>query len=522
MGLFSDAKMAELSAILRPVPLRDVAESSRITVHATVSRVAVLYEKIRNAVDYKDDHLLRKAAILRILKRQLVLEADARHIATNLIRELIAARYLANGALPDTLITDVAVVIRKWQVVRATRLEKSHERWLLGIVSAELEDLLVDRSQERALVHFLYEPLGDRVTIKDATMDEQERRRQVYIASWRVLFKVDDELLGYELVRASHCAWMRPDEWMQEPQAMALQMVGVEMMVRGWLHHVWAQKFQYSVKPWAVALGLVRRAAQEHPAGAEGLFQDATTFQTRIVSMAERRYLESSTKLRRGIVRAMIYLFMTKMLIAFAIEIPVETYLYKAFDVTALAINVLFPPVLMLFVGLLIRLPGKDNTDRLVQAAKELITPEGPKGREMKIPQARVGSAKLVFRVVYAATFVVVFGGVFSLLEKMHFTWVSSSIFILFLCLVSFFAFRLRVSARESVVVDRKDTLLNVLLDFFSLPILRVGQWLSSSISRINIFVFLFDFIIEAPLKLLLNVLEEWFAFMKEKKEEIQ
>ena len=60
------------------------------------------------------------------------------------------------------------------------------------------------------------------------------------------------------------------------------------------------------------------------------------------------------------------------------------------------------------------------------------------------------------------------------------------------------------------------------LVDFFSLPILRVGQWLSTSISRINIFIFIFDFIIEAPFKLFLNVLEEWFAFMKEKKEELQ
>jgi hypothetical protein len=36
------------------------------------------------------------------------------------------------------------------------------------------------------------------------------------------------------------------------------------------------------------------------------------------------------------------------------------------------------------------------------------------------------------------------------------------------------------------------------------------------------LFVFFFDFIFEAPFKLFLNILEEWSAFMKEKKEQLQ
>jgi hypothetical protein len=59
-------------------------------------------------------------------------------------------------------------------------------------------------------------------------------------------------------------------------------------------------------------------------------------------------------------------------------------------------------------------------------------------------------------------------------------------------------------------------------LDFISLPILRAGQWLSMGISRINVFLFFFDFLFEAPFKIFLSVLEEWLQFMKEKKEELQ
>jgi len=53
------------------------------------------------------------------------------------------------------------------------------------------------------------------------------------------------------------------------------------------------------------------------------------------------------------------------------------------------------------------------------------------------------------------------------------------------------------------------------------LPFLKVGQFVSEKISKINIFVFILDFIIEAPFQVFLEVIEDWFAFLKQKKEEI-
>jgi len=46
----------------------------RISVSDLISKMSFYYEKIRNSVDYKEEHLLRKNAIERILKRQIVIE----------------------------------------------------------------------------------------------------------------------------------------------------------------------------------------------------------------------------------------------------------------------------------------------------------------------------------------------------------------------------------------------------------------------------------------------------------------
>jgi len=58
-------------------------------------------------------------------------------------------------------------------------------------------------------------------------------------------------------------------------------------------------------------------------------------------------------------------------------------------------------------------------------------------------------------------------------------------------------------------------------MDFFLMPVLQAGQFLSKEIAKINIFIFFFDFILEAPLKTIFEVFEEWIRFIRVKKDEI-
>lgn len=52
----------------------DDDDTPKIHVSSLISRLSFFYEKVRNAVDYDEEHLLRKNAIARILKRQVVIE----------------------------------------------------------------------------------------------------------------------------------------------------------------------------------------------------------------------------------------------------------------------------------------------------------------------------------------------------------------------------------------------------------------------------------------------------------------
>src|SRR3989338_10379503 len=77
----------------------------------TISFVAFAYERLRNFVDYQEEHLLRRRAITRSLTRRLIFVQPTPEMALGLVMELIRSRYLRNNAIPQEKINDVIKTI---------------------------------------------------------------------------------------------------------------------------------------------------------------------------------------------------------------------------------------------------------------------------------------------------------------------------------------------------------------------------------------------------------------------------
>jgi hypothetical protein len=251
----------------------------------------------------------------------------------------------------------------------------------------------------------------------------------------------------------------------------------------------------------------------------KGLLADPDALDKKLGAAIDAEAESARAKLRRGGVRAMVYLFLTKMFVAVLLEMPLEHIAFGHIDHFALAVNLLFPPILMLIVSLLIKVPGKENTEALKRHAFGLLSAAGPDPLPLRLDRKRSLLSRTVFGFAYTAISVAIFGLVIWGLHRIDFTGVSTAIFLFFLCLVSFFAFRLRQNAREAVVVSNAERGTSIVMDLASLPILRAGQWLSRQLGRFNVLQFFFDFLFEAPFKMFLSVLEEWFGYLREKKE---
>ncbi|MGB9637340.1 MAG: hypothetical protein ACPLY7_00900, partial [Microgenomates group bacterium] len=95
----------------------------------------------------------------------------------------------------------------------------------------------------------------------------------------------------------------------------------------------------------------------------------------------------------------------------------------------------------------------------------------------------------------------------------------SEIVFIFFLSVIAFFAYRISQIAKIYLwkgVGEENPSLFSMV----SLPILTIGSRLSVGLSKLNFLAFAFDFILEAPFKLILGFIDDWVGFLSIKKEE--
>jgi hypothetical protein len=501
-------------------------ENTHISVSSTVSLLARIYEKARNAVEFRAEHLVRRAAIERILKRRIMLNGGSTHIAENLVLELLWAKYIDSALIDDEKIKEIHAIIDRYLRLKHNFFEGSSSRrgisWetILGLVSSEIEDTIVSAKKREALNNFVYQAIRPKVILPDS--DERYVNMQTYIAVDRAYAQSDDALIVYELMKLIQPTWFNLSDHADPDEEHTL--IENLRLVQSAMHDPIGDSLSRYVRGQTAPFFVIRDFFLEYGVKARQIIENQEEFEQKLAEVANVRYHEIGTKVRRAVVRSIIYIFLTKMVFALALEAPFDIFITKHVEYLALAINTIFPPILLFLVAGFVTLPGPDNTRRLVDRIKTIMYHFDTLKDEKDIfhvkPKAQRPLLTGIFSLLYFITFVISFGCISYVLTRLHFNIASQIIFVFFVTLVSFFAYRIRVSAKEYEIIDGQG-FLTPIVDFFFLPILRVGHILSREIAKINVFIFFFDFILEAPLKVIFEVVEEWVRFVRTKKEEI-
>jgi hypothetical protein len=492
-------------------------------VSRTVSALAVVFEKIRNAVEFRAEHLIRRAAIERILKRRVLLDGAAGPIAENLVTELLWAKYIDSSFIDEDKITELTLIIDKYltikQAISAGHADVPWE-YVLGIASSEIEESIVPAKKRQALLYFFYQ--ANRPKIALAGVDENQTNLITLVASERAYMQSDDALIAYHLTTLLLPNWLNNSK--ETVPSTITQFLKATRTIRTSLtHQLTAPVFRYlrrQVPPFLLLKDFFVEAGPE----VKNYIDDPKKLDEKLTQIAINKYNETGRKVRRAMVRSFIYIFLTKMVFAFALEAPYDIYIMKKLAPIPLVINTLFPPLMLFLVAGLFSVPGADNTRRLIDRIHKLIYHFDDVTREKDTfnerPQERRPALSIAFSFFYFATFAITFGLINIALTALQFSIPSKIIFVFFVALVSFFAYRIRHSAKEYEMIERQG-LLEPVMDFFLMPVLQAGQFLSSEIAKLNIFIFIFDFVLEAPLKVIFEVVEEWIRFIRTKKDEI-
>ncbi|MBU6389962.1 hypothetical protein KGQ31_00235 [Patescibacteria group bacterium] len=493
-----------------------------INVNKITEKAGAAYEKIRYLVDYKDDRHIRRSAIERIIKRKIIFE-KGEDIGFSLVQELIAGRYLANNTIPERATREVDRIIFKYKLLErhlpATFREDIRVRNILvSLIGTEIEEFFFPNNEDDFVAEAFYATIKDSVKVEGMSRSDM-MQTQILIACYRSLFNTDDETLRYKLwQKLTASNWpLLYDEI--EIKRVAEASPGVWEYIRHELNDPLSFRLLPKLYNDAIYFSVVREVIRAYGAESGRIFEDHEALTHFTEEFLEKNYQSQYAKTRSSAIRAVLYVFLTKSLLALAVEVPYQVYILGGLEYFPIATNIIFHPLLLFTVTMSTKPLGEENTKAIETGVHNVLS--GENIRPIKINLEQTGLFNSLFIIIYAALFFIVFGIIVFILQRLYFSAASILLFMLFLALISYFALRIRHSANRWKVAKEDDRFVTVAFNIFALPIVRAGRWLSRRFSSINVFVFVMDFIIETPFKMLLHFSDAFVSFLKEKQQDV-
>lgn len=505
-------------------PQKNVAT---IHVDEVVAKVAAFYERIRGVLDWREEHLLRRGAIERILKRRLLLKSSSeKNLAAPFVMELIRGGYFPNDKIEEAKIGQVQKLLEKYLFILEKAEGQNTEKvkirlydWLFSLAACEIEEILDPPRRERALIEYMEELMKERIVIP-SEISETEKEVQISIAVQRALFKLDKSIISYHLLKKKY-----PD-WMNLPQPalenIAKNIYSIWNSIEKDLRHPFTEKFYRICERYDTPYLLLGDAIHQNPHRPAEEMQKPENWEELLKMAYARRLAQMNSRARRAAFYSTLSIFATKILLALAIEIPFDRYFTGQFNFRALLLNIIIPPVLMFFLIITIKQPKKTNFNKaIIETMKIIFRSDKADSYPIKIIRKKGWLINAIINFFYISISLVSFGLLWWSLSKLDFGLMSKLIFLGFFSLICFAGVKIRERSKELIVEEEKEGFFSFLLDSLSLPFIRLGKWLSNQWSRYSTVIILLTALIDMPFQIFTEFLEQWRYFLKEKKEEI-
>lgn len=494
----------------------------KISVNPVVAEVASFYEKIRNSLDLREDEGILCATIERILRRRLLLNGRSEKVAPALIRELVWARYFPDNSVPESIVNRVATRIEIYQKlydrVSLSNFDKNGlSGWFIGVMSADIASILLPGKDNELLENIMFYLLKDKVTISDDS--EEARDIQIFTAIHRAFAKEELSVLRFHLFQQFFGLLTEGNF-----EDIAQNFLEGYQQIEKSLHHPLQDRIYSYVKKQTAPFFILREVLQINRGENQSLIENPEKLRSEVSGICSLRYKDISTRVKRAITRSIIFLLVTKALFALAVEGSFESIFYGSVMWKTISINTMIPPTLMLVSSFFIKTPGKDNTEKINDRIHSILY-QGKYGYSEILALTIKSQHSLIMEIVFTLLWMVAailgFGGVVFILLQLHFNYLSMGVFLFFLAIVSFLAYRINQTARLYTVETNKQNVSTILFDFLFMPFIQVGMKLAKGISQLNIVLYIFDFIIEAPFKGIFSFFETWFYHLHIQREKL-
>lgn len=500
--------------------------SPTIHVDEVAASVAAFYEKVRGVIDWREEHLLRRASIERILKRRFLVGQNGENLASAFVYELIRGGYFPNDRVEERKIENIQRLFNKYNTILKNSPPPPREKlklnlydWLLSLAACETEEILDPPRRERALIEYMEEQMTESI-VAPQTITETEKKTQISIAVQKALFKLDNAIISYHLLKKRYPDWLTDHQ--PDLLEFAKNIYVIWSDIEKDLRHPLAEKFYRICEKNDTFYLIVHDIISQDPLAFEERAYQSETLEKMIREAYSVRLSKMFSRIRRAAFYSTVSIFVTKMVLAFAVEIPFDRYIIQEFSLQTMGLNILIPTFLMFLLTFSVGRPKKSNLEKvLLGAAKLIFSTDRKEIFSLPSPRKRGPVLSAIISFLYLTTFIISFGFIWLFLQAMEFELLSKIIFFVFFSLIAFAGTKLRERAKELSVEEEKGGFFSFLLDSFSLPFIRVGKWLSLQWSKYNIIMVIVTALVDMPFQLFTEFLEQWRGFLKEKREEI-
>ncbi|MEI7690393.1 MAG: hypothetical protein WCI63_02100 [bacterium] len=493
----------------------------KIHIDELAGNVYFVYEKMRNAVEYQEQHLFRRSAIERLIKRTVfVNENDLKGLSKSIIKELIKTRYLENNTLPISTIETVDKILSRYHSLfveiknKEMTNNKNHLHNILMMAACEIENAIWSYAEEQIYLDFVYKNFCSAIET-DVKEDRDSSLVAIYFAVHRSLWKSDKYTINYYLYRSFFPDWFKSDGSSSDKFVDSYISFSehIEKITASAIYSRINKIVRKNIAPYRIIrIALIEKKKFED-------INDPDAFMNKINLVLKNEYLKTKQRTNRKIIQAIIYIFLTKVLLALILEFPYDYFVNGSINYVPLIINLLFPPAYMFLLASLIPSPGKRNTQEINTRIESIIY-KNTSGKKFKVSGAE-SRTNVGIVLLYIFTFIISFLLSIYLLYILQFNIVSGLIFFIYFSTVTYFGYRISQGAREYSLIDEKKSIREALLDFFTFPFIKLGRWLGDKYANLNIIAFVLDYMIEMPLKTVLIFFENWSSMINKEKEDL-
>ncbi|MFH1971134.1 MAG: hypothetical protein ABIJ05_01990 [Patescibacteria group bacterium] len=513
-----------------------------IHVDEIASKVAHFYENIRAVIDWKEEHLLRRTAIERNLKRRLMYEIsgvrlintlNVDQLSESLALELIRGGHFPNDRIPRAKILEVKDILERYIYIlennplsgKASNLKIKDRvnffNWVIEIAACEIEELLIPPLKEMVLINFMSEVMFRKIQIDPSIkISDDEKFIQIYIASQLTLFRLDKSIVLYRLIKLKYPRWIKTSK--EDMDFLTENVIKIKEDVEKDFEHQLSNDFYIACEEYdtlfLIICDVFERLSKEGQSNFSDEMSNWKKFAEKVVDVYNIRSASLKSRLFKMATFSTLSVLISSAVSLYIVEVPIAKILYGRFMPLAMLVDILLPTLLMFILVSLVKPPGEKNLENLLIQLRKIVY----KNDEFEFYEIRAKKKigfllRLFVTIFYLLAAGISLGVIFWIFYLAKVPIASVYIDTINVAVIVSAALLIRQKSKE-LLVEEKSTFWEFILDTMSVPIGKIGQWVSEKWKEYNIVSVFFTVLVDMPFQTIVDVVENLSLFIKDKK----